>query len=64
MSSIKHWGRRYDAAEENICSEPGCMNGAVEFDRGQPKCVRHLSLRLEVSSASRGPRMSTIRRLG
>lgn len=50
MGHIKHWGLRYDAVEEHICAEQGCMRAAIEFDRGQPKCARHLTLRMEVSS--------------
>jgi len=62
MTQIKHWGRRYNAAEENICSEPGCYNGGMDFERGQVKCSRHLGLRLEVRNErqlaeSRAPRL-------
>jgi len=62
--AIKHWGRRYDAAQENICSAPGCMREAVEFDsHGQPKCSRDLVLRLEVAREARVAQLSDVRRL-
>ena len=66
--NYKHWGKRYHPAEESICIAPGCMQGGVEFERGQVKCSRHLSLRLEVtrgySSETAYGRMQGIRRLG
>ena len=61
MGHIKHWGRRYDAVEEHICAEAGCMNAAVEFDRGRPKCVRHLTLRMEATRERYGMGMDAHR---
>jgi hypothetical protein len=47
---IKHWGKRYSAFTESICSSPGCMNEGTDYREGRVWCIRCLnhSLRLEV----------------
>ncbi len=54
MAPIKHWGKRYSAFAETICSTPGCMNEGADYDRGQVKCTRCLvnALRLEAPRAN------------
>jgi len=66
MAAIKHWGRRYDAIEEHICSMPACMRGGIEIIRGQVMCASHLNLRLEVTrdQTTTGVQLRSIRRLG
>jgi hypothetical protein len=64
MAAIKHWGRRYDAVEESICSADACMRQGVEIERGQVKCASHQTIRLEVKRGTTNDLMYGVRRLG
>jgi len=63
--NYKHWGKRYNPAEESICSAPGCMRGGVDFEQGRVKCSNHLTLRLEVTNARHSTHgLPVLRRMG